>query len=258
MTEESPPETIKRHVIVTGGSRGLGLGLVEALLADGYRVSTCSRTTTTALERLAGPNLFWQACQIGDADAVNAFVTAAVAWAGESPLWGLVNNAGIAREGILATFPDVDSAEVIQTNLTGAIQTARAFLRAKLTQRGGGGGTGRGAGRIINISSIIGQRGYVGLAAYSASKAGLDGLTRALAREVGRRGVTVNSVAPGYLTTEMSGTLSAGQRDQIIRRTPLGRLGDVADVVPVVRFLLGDEGAYITGQTITVDGGITC
>jgi 3-oxoacyl-[acyl-carrier protein] reductase len=252
MMEESPPEPLKRHVIVTGGSRGLGLGLVEALLADGYRVSTCSRASTPALERLVGPNLFWQACQIGDADAVNAFVTAAVAWAGDSPLWGLVNNAGIAREGILATFPDVDSAEVIQTNLTGAIQTARAFLRAKLTQRG------REAGRIINISSIIGQRGYVGLAAYSASKAGLDGLTRALAREVGRRGVTVNSVAPGYLTTEMSGTLSAGQRDQIIRRTPLGRLGDVADVVPVVRFLLGDEGAYVTGQTITVDGGITC
>jgi 3-oxoacyl-[acyl-carrier protein] reductase len=254
MTEETPSETIKRHVIVTGGSRGLGLGLVEALLADGYRVSTCSRTPTAALERLSGPDLFWQACQIGDADAVNAFVKAAVAWAGAAPLWGLVNNAGIAREGILATFPDVDSAEVIQTNLTGAIQAARAFLRAKLTQRG----AGREAGRIVNISSIIGQRGYVGLAAYSASKAGLDGLTRALAREVGRRGVTVNSVAPGYLTTEMSGTLSAGQRDQIIRRTPLGRLGDVADVVPVVRFLLGDEGAYITGQTITVDGGITC
>ncbi|WP_298370019.1 SDR family NAD(P)-dependent oxidoreductase [Azospirillum sp.] len=254
MTEETSPPSVKRHVIVTGGSRGLGLGLVEALLADGYRVSTCSRAPTAALERLTGPDLFWSACRIGDAEAVNGFVKAAVAWAGESPLWGLVNNAGIAREGILATFPDVDSAEVIQTNLTGAIQTARAFLRAKLTQRG----PGRGAGRIINISSIIGQRGYVGLAAYSASKAGLDGLTRALAREVGRRGVTVNSVAPGYLTTEMSGTLSAGQRDQIIRRTPLGRLGDVADVVPVVRFLLGDEGAYVTGQTITVDGGITC
>ncbi|MFD1627100.1 SDR family NAD(P)-dependent oxidoreductase [Azospirillum griseum] len=251
MTQPASPD---RHVIVTGGSRGLGLGLVEALLADGYRVSTCSRSQTDDLRRLAGPNLFWESCRIGDADAVNAFVKAAVAWAGDAPLWGLVNNAGLAREGVLATFPDVDSAEVIQTNLTGAIQVARAFLRAKLTQRG----TGRNAGRIINISSIIGQRGYVGLAAYSASKAGLDGLTRALAREVGRRAVTVNSVAPGYLTTEMSGTLSVGQRDQIIRRTPLGRLGEVADVVPVVRFLLGDGGAFITGQTITVDGGITC
>lgn len=249
--------SLSRHVIVTGGSRGLGLGLVDALLADGYRVSTCSRTPTAELERLAGPNLFWQSCRIGDADAVNGFVKAAVAWAGDAPLWGLINNAGVAREGILATFPDVDSADVIQTNLTGAIQMARAFLRAKLTQRGAG-DPRDGAGRIINISSIIGQRGYVGLAAYSASKAGLDGLTRALAREVGRRAVTVNSVAPGYLTTEMSGTLSAGQRDQIIRRTPLGRLGEVADVVPVVRFLLGEGGAFITGQTITVDGGITC
>ncbi len=240
----------KRHVIVTGGSRGLGLGLVEALLADGYRVSTCSRSPSDALERLAGPDLFWKACRIGDADEVRAFMDAAVEWGGASPLWGLVNNAGIAREGVLASFPEVDVEEVIQTNLVGAIQTARAFLRAKLVRRG--------AGRIVNVSSIIGQRGYTGLAAYSASKAGLDGLTRALAREVGRLRVTVNSVAPGYLTTEMSGTLAEGQREQIVRRTPLGRLGDVADVVPVVRFLLGDGGAFVTGQTIVVDGGITC
>lgn len=239
----------KRHVIVTGGSRGLGLGLVEALLADGYRVSTCSRKPGEALARLAGPDLFWQACRVGDGDEVRAFIDAAVAWAGDAPLWGLVNNAGIAREGVLATFPEVDAAEVIQTNLVGAIQVARAFLRAKLLARG--------PGRIVNISSIIGQRGYTGLAAYSASKAGLDGLTRALAREVGRLRVTVNSVAPGYLETEMSGTLAAGQREQIVRRTPLGRLGTVEDVVPVVRFLLGDGSAFVTGQTIVVDGGIT-
>ena len=240
----------KRHVIVTGGSRGLGFGLVEALLADGYRVSTCSRSPSEALKRLECPDLFWQACRIGDADDVRAFIDAAVEWGGASPLWGLVNNAGIAREGVLATFPEIDVEEVIQTNLVGAIQTARAFLRAKLVRRG--------PGRIVNISSIIGQRGYTGLAAYSASKAGLDGLTRALAREVGRLQVTVNSVAPGYLTTEMSGTLAEGQREQIVRRTPLGRLGDVADVVPVVRFLLGEGGAFVTGQTIVVDGGITC
>ncbi|AWK85491.1 SDR family NAD(P)-dependent oxidoreductase [Azospirillum thermophilum] len=250
MTDPGENGRAKRHVIVTGGSRGLGLGLVEALLAEGYRVSTCSRGPAAELERLAGPDLFWQACRIGDGGQVRAFVEAAVEWAGPSPLWGLVNNAGIAREGVLATFPEVDVEEVVQTNLTGAIQVARAFLRAKLLRRG--------PGRIVNISSIIGQRGYVGLAAYSASKAGLDGLTRALAREVGRLQVTVNSVAPGYLETEMSGTLSAGQRDQIIRRTPLGRLGGVGDVVPVVRFLLGEGGAFITGQTITVDGGITC
>ncbi len=240
----------KRHVLVTGGSRGLGLGLVEALLAEGYRVSTCSRTPSAALERLAGPDLFWRACRIGDADEVNGFVEAAVAWGGDAPLWGLVNNAGIAREGVLATFPEIAVEEVVQTNLVGAIQAARAFLRAKLLRRG--------PGRIVNVSSIIGQRGYTGLAAYSASKAGLDGLTRALAREVGRLQVTVNAVAPGYLATEMSGSLAGDQRAQIVRRTPLGRLGEVADVVPVVRFLLGEGGAFVTGQTITVDGGITC
>lgn len=242
--------SVKKHVLVTGGSRGLGLAMVEALLADGYRVSTCSRSSSAALERLAGPDLHWQACDLAEPGAVQGFIDGALARAGDAPLWALVNNAGIAREGVLATFPDVDTAEVIQVNLVGAIQAARAFLRAKLTRRG--------PGRIVNISSIIGQRGYVGLAAYSASKAGMDGLTRSLAREVGRLGVTVNSVAPGYLTTEMSGTLSAGQRDQIVRRTPLGRLGDSADVVPVVRFLLGDGGAFVTGQTIVVDGGITC
>jgi len=258
MTAAHPPmddgSPARKHVIVTGGSRGLGLALVEALLADGYRVSTCSRTPSEALDRLAGPDLFWHSCRIGDGAEVRAFFDAAVAWGGSSPLWGLVNNAGIAREGVLATFPEVDAEAVIQTNLTGALQAARAFLRAKLVARG----AGAQGGRIVNISSIIGQRGYVGLSAYSASKAGLDGLTRALAREVGRRAITVNSVAPGYLDTEMSGSLSSGQRDQIVRRTPLGRLGTAADVVPLVRFLLGDGGGFITGQTLTVDGGITC
>lgn len=243
-------QATKRHVVVTGGSRGLGLGLVEALLADGYRVSTCSRSPAPALERLAGPDLFWHPCTIGDGGSVRSFFEAAMEWSGPSPLWGLINNAGIAREGVLATFPEVDAEEVIQVNLTGALQASRSFLRAKLVKRG--------PGRIVNISSIIGQRGYVGLAAYSASKAGMDGMTRSLAREVGRLGITVNSVAPGYLTTEMSGALSAGQREQIVRRTPLGRLGEVADVIPLVRFLLGDGAGYITGQTFTIDGGIGC
>jgi 3-oxoacyl-[acyl-carrier protein] reductase len=239
-----------RHVIVTGGSRGLGLGFVEALLADGYRVSTCSRTSTPEIERLVdGERCFWQAATIGDEDSTHAFLDAALAWGG-GDVYALVNNAGVAGEGILATFPTVDVDRILTTNLNGAIAAARWALRAMLRRPG--------PGRIVNISSIIGQRGYTGLAAYSASKAGLDGLTRALAREVGRRGITVNSIAPGYLDTEMSSTLGASQRDQIIRRTPIGRLGTVADVVPALRFLLSDGAGFVTGQTLTIDGGITC
>jgi 3-oxoacyl-[acyl-carrier protein] reductase len=244
-----------RHVIVTGGSRGLGLTLVEGLLGEGYRVSTCSRACSDELATLAAApayadRLRWHPCNLGVASEVEAFVDAAVAWAGPDRLYGLVNNAGIAPEGVLATFPTVAMDQVVQVNLIGAMQMARAALRVLLRAPDGG--------RIINISSIIGLRGYTGLAAYSATKAGLDGLTRALAREVGRRGITVNSVAPGYLSTEMSSSLTQRQQEQIVNRTPLGRLGMPADVFPVVRFLLGDEAGFVTGQTIVVDGGISC
>ncbi|WP_372872410.1 SDR family NAD(P)-dependent oxidoreductase [Shewanella sp.] len=239
----------KKHVVVTGVSRGLGLEIASSLLAAGYRVSGCSRERTDAVASLETNEDFqWFQCDIGNADEVHTFIQAACQWA-QAPLWGLINNAGVAREGILATFPNVDSDALLQINLHGALYLAREALRVMLPQNRGG--------RIINISSIIGSRGYTGLAAYSASKAGLDGLTRALARENGRRGITVNSVAPGYLETEMSSTLSAKQRDQIINRTPLGRLGQAEDVTPLVQFLLSDEAGFITGQTMTVDGGIT-
>lgn len=242
-----------RHVIVTGGSRGLGLHLVQGLLEEGYRVSTCSRQMSGPLDQLiADPQcagrLFWQACDVADPAGVDSFVSAAAEWA--AGMYALVNNAGIAREGVLATFPHAAIEELVGINLVGAMQAARAALRIMLRAHEGG--------RIVNISSIIGQRGYTGLAAYSATKAGLDGLTRSLAREVGRRGITVNSVAPGYLDTEMSAALEARQRDQIIRRTPIGRLGTASDVWPVVRFLLSEDAGFVTGQTITVDGGLTC
>jgi len=177
-------------------------------------------------------------------------VRASVEWAGGDGVYGLINNAGVAKAGILATFPDVESERIIQVNLVGAIQMARAVSGVML-QRGK-------PGRIINISSIIGSRGYNGLSAYSASKAGMDGLTRALARELGRRAITVNSIAPGYIRTEMSSTLDEEQLEQIIRRTPLGRLASAEDVVGLVHFLLSREAGMLTGQTITVDGGVSC
>lgn len=241
----------EKHVIVTGGSRGLGYALLQDLLSAGYRVSSFSRQSTPELESLFQQfpeHLFWQAIDASETDLLEAFFTDSMAWSG-GDLYGLVNNAGIAGEGILATFPNIETEHILQINLMASLALCRLASRQMLQKNVGG--------RIINISSIIGQRGYTGLAAYSASKAGLDGLSRSLSRELGRRQITVNSVAPGYLETEMSETLSGSQRQQIIRRTPMGRLGTADDVVPVVQFLLSDAARFITGQVITVDGGIT-
>lgn len=244
----------QRHVIVTGGSRGLGAAMIAGLLADGYRVSTCSRSKSANITTLLdqpefGARFFWAPCEVGEADQVDRFVNDAVGWAGEDGLYGLVNNAGVAQTGILASFPNAESEKIIKVNLLGAIQAARAASTHMLRRAKGG--------RIVNISSIIGTRGYNGMSAYSASKAGMDGLTRALARELGPRQITVNSVAPGYVETEMSSTLSASQLKQITNRTPLGRLASADDVLNCVRFLLSDGAAMITGQTILVDGGIS-
>lgn len=243
-----------RWIVVTGGSRGLGFGLVNDLLSHGYRVATCSRSGSDAIDRLLKENsperLLWRACELGQEDREAEFFTSALAWGGETSFYGLVNNSAIAGEGILATFPNVDSEHIIAVNLLSAIRMCRLAIRSLLRCNT--------PGRIINISSVVGSRGYTGLSAYSASKAGLDGLTRSLAREVGRRGITVNSVAPGYFESAISATLSVGQLRQIASRTPIGRLATIADVVPVVRFLLTPEAGFITGQTVTVDGGISC
>ncbi|MGE6697442.1 SDR family NAD(P)-dependent oxidoreductase [Hyphomonas sp. NPDC076900] len=251
----SAPSLNSRHVIVTGGSRGLGAAMIESLLADGYRISTCSRSKSANIEALAahpeyGPRFFWSRCEVGEADQVDAFVNEAVEWAGKDNLWGLVNNAGVAQTGILASFPNRETEKILKVNLFGAIQAARAASEYMLRANKGG--------RIINISSIIGSRGYNGMSAYSASKAGMDGLTRALARELGRRKITVNSVAPGYVLTEMSSVLTPIQLNQIVNRTPLGMLAEDEDVTNLVRFLLSDGARMITGQTILVDGGVSC
>lgn len=244
-----------KQIIVTGASRGLGEALVEGLLAAGYRISACSRKGSAFIDKMTSDpaykdRFFWKPCRVQDPAEVSTFVEEVAAHAGTSGLYGLINNAGIAGEGILATFPTVDAARILEVNLLGALYMTRAVLREMLRTKGGG--------RIINISSIIGSRGYTGLAVYSASKAGMDGLIRALAREVGRRGITCNSVAPGYFLSDMSRSLSPAQRAQIINRTPLNRLGEPADILEAVKFLLSDGASFITGQTLIVDGGITC
>jgi 3-oxoacyl-[acyl-carrier protein] reductase len=241
-----------KWLIVSGVSRGLGLALARDLLAQGYGVAGCSTTfgeDLQALKDVHGGKFVWQAVDMADTQATEAFVGSAVAAFDGQRLWGVVNNAGMSVEGILSTLPVSDIEKVLQVNLTGAICLARSALRRMMKTRK--------PGRIINISSITGQRGYTGLSAYAASKAGLDGFSRALSREVGRIGITVNSVAPGYMKTALSEGLDDRQLDQIVRRTPLGRLCELADIVHLVRFLLSEDAGFITGQTLVVDGGLT-
>ena len=238
----------KRHVVVSGGSRGLGQALVADLLAAGFRVSTFARSATPFTDSLAtNGDFFFFAADITNHDQVGQFLIAAEKQLG--PPFGLVNCAGVAVDGVLASMAEDRIDQVMAINLTGALVLTRRVVRRMLLTKCGG--------SIVNISSIIGLRGYNGLSAYAATKGGMDAMTRALARELGDRRIRVNSVAPGYLETEMTHGLDDDQRMQIVRRTPLGRLGTPADVTGPVRFLLSDESEFVTGQVIVVDGGIT-
>jgi 3-oxoacyl-[acyl-carrier protein] reductase len=237
-----------RHVIVSGGSRGLGLALVRALIARGDRVSTFGREATPEIEELVrrhSSRLLFHGVDAAESPQLHRFVDAATERFG--PPRALVNNSATAVDGVLATLPEIEISRMVRVNLEGAILLTRLCLRRMLVDHDGG--------RVINISSIVGSRGFTGLSVYSATKAGLDGFTRSLAREVGRRGITVNSVAPGYMESRMSEGLEEADRNRIVGRTPLGRLALFEDVVPVVLFLLSKEAAFITGQTIAVDGG---
>lgn len=233
------------RIIVSGGSRGLGQALVSRLLDAGHCVATFSRAPSDFIVSLeAHPRFRYQALDAGRADDLRDFVRGTLrAWEGVD---ALVNNAGLARDGVLALMTDEAIDRMLEINLKAALCLARECVRPMLVQE---------HGNIINISSIIAERGFSGLSAYAATKAGLIGMTRSLAREVGARNIRVNAVAPGYLETEMSAGLSDPQRQQIVRRTPLGRLGTAADVVPVVEFLLSDASRFMTGQVLTVDGG---
>ncbi len=245
---DAPP----RVAVITGGSKGLGAGLVEAYLDAGYCVETCSRSSTDQVRAWENdPQLkerfHFAAADVSKADDADRFVKDA------AKRWGridvLVNNAGVAREGVIGLFADEALDQVVDLNLKGTVYVTRAASRVMLRQR---------AGSIVNISSVVGLSGYRGLSVYGATKAALDGFTRALARELGSRGITVNSVAPGYLRTEMTHGLDEEQMTQISRRTPMGRLGEPSDVARAVLFLTDPANNYLTGQVIVVDGGLTC
>jgi 3-oxoacyl-[acyl-carrier protein] reductase len=239
-----------RTVVVTGGSRGLGAGIVQSFLDSGDRVASCSRSSTDQVKQWESDHpdrfLFVEA-DIADRDQSTAFVKGVIEKFGSIDV--LVNNAGVARDGILALFSDDDSDTVIDLNLKATIHISRQVVRNMLAHDGG---------RIINISSITGLTGYRGLTVYGATKAALDGFTRGLAREVGSRKITVNSIASGYLKTEMSHGLDEGQLNQIVRRTPAGRLGEPDDIARAIQFLADERNDWLTGQVLVIDGGLTC
>jgi len=242
-----------RNVIVTGASRGLGLEIATGLLASGYRVLGIARSLSEPLRALmsrAGHDghgaLEFRAFDLLDTAAMPQLVAGLRKEFG--PLYGLVNNAGLGTAGVLALMRDEQIETLIRLNTVSPIVLTRHVVRSMMSGR---------AGRIVNISSIVATTGYQGLSVYSATKASLIGFTRSLAREVGPLGITVNALAPGFVSTEMTRELGDKQREQIIRRSALRRLPEPGDIAAAVEFLLSDRAQNITGTTVTVDAGST-
>jgi 3-oxoacyl-[acyl-carrier protein] reductase len=242
-----------RNVIVTGGSRGLGLGIARKLVGAGYRVVAVARKQnsqlTSAMEdaERGNPGSFhFVPFDLADIDKIPGLVRTLRKDLG--PIYGLVNNAGISFDGVLALMPGSQIEQLVRVNTLSPILLTKYVVRSMLAD---------GGGRVVNIASIIGFTGYSGLSVYGATKASMIGFTRSLAREVGRVGVTVNSVAPGFVETDMTQGLEDEQRQQIARRSALRRLPDIDDVANAVEFLLGDKAKSITGTVLTVDAGNT-
>jgi len=236
-------------VIVTGASRGIGLAIAKRLAAAGYTAVAVARTQgealTAAIEQAGGAIAFWP-FDLTRLDDIPDMVRELKSRYG--PIWGLVNNAGMSTDGLLSNTHNSQIEAVIRLNVTAPIVLTKYVVRGMLT--GGG-------GRIVNMASIIGSTGYGGLSVYGATKASMVGFTKSLAREVGRLGVTVNAVAPGFIDTDMTAGLGEDGREQVIRRSALRRLAEVDDIAAMVEFLMGDGGRNITGAVMTVDAGNT-
>ena len=240
-----------KTILVTGGTRGLGLEICKQSLIEGYAVIACGRTKTAALQELIEKypdRCFFESLDLSEVDRVRENTQAILKKHKSMQVYGLINNAAIGSDGVLATMHDSEIANLLNVNVTSAILVTKYVLRSMLM---------RGQGRIINISSIIASTGYSGLSVYASSKSALEGFTKSLAREVGKVGINVNAVAPGYMKTDMTSGITEDKLATIMRRSPLNKLPAPEDVAKTVIFLLGDAGDMVTGSTLTVDAGNT-
>jgi 3-oxoacyl-[acyl-carrier protein] reductase len=227
------------NVLVTGASRGIGLAIAERLAADGFQVIAVSRKGGRPAERILPV-----AYDLGDVAGIPDFVRGLRQQFG--PLYGLVNNAGLGTEGLLATMPDPDIEALIRLNTLSPIMLTKYVARGMMAQ---------GRGRVVSISSIVASSGFNALSVYSATKASLLGFTRSLAREVGRVGVTVNAIAPGFIDTQMTKGLGENDRDRIVARSALRRLAEPQDVAAMAAYLMSEAARNVTGTVMTVDAG---
>ena len=241
------------NILVTGGSRGIGLAIAQRLAGSGYHVITVARRESDELREAIGAaekegrgRIHFRAFDLSEVDAIPAFVKSLRDEFGA--IYGLVNNAGLGTEGLLATMHNSEIEALMRLNVLSPIILTKYVVRHMMAA---------GAGRIINMSSIIASTGYNGLSVYGATKAAATGFTRSLAREVGKLGITVNAIAPGFIDTELTHSLGAEQRQRIAGRSALRRLPETDDVASMVEYLLGDGGRNITGTVLTVDAGNT-
>lgn len=237
--------------VVTGAGRGIGLAIARTFAEAGARVAVVSRTETNSASAAAAINADFPnaaipyAVDVSNSEAVTAMAKQVIADFGTVDI--LVNNAGLTRDGLVMRMSDDDWDAVLNTNLKGAFHTVKAFQRTLLRQKDA---------RIINVASIIGLIGNAGQANYAASKAGLIGFTKSIAREFASRGVTANAIAPGFIATDMTSVLSDDVRSAVVQKIPLGFLGEVNDIAAAALYLASPAARFVTGQVLTVDGGM--